>query len=120
MQRYKREFRDADVVLFEPNKHDAEMFFTNMFSYASRRRLAEHAYQKTRKELFARRHALAPVLARHGVGIRVDVLTDPERHLVRGMQRRRPLIAATETTARLAESLDDLERWLTSYAAAPG
>jgi hypothetical protein len=36
------------------------------------------------------------------------------------MQRRRPLIAATETTARLAESLDDLERWLTSYAAAPG
>jgi predicted acylesterase/phospholipase RssA len=119
MQRYKREFRDADVVLFEPNKHDAEMFFTNMFSYASRRRLAEHAYQKTRKELFARRHALAPVLARHGVGIRVDVLADPDRHLVRGMHRRRLLIPAMETTARLAESLDDLERWLASYAPAP-
>jgi predicted acylesterase/phospholipase RssA len=120
MQRYKREFRDADVVLFEPNKHDAEMFFTNMFSYASRRRLAEHAYQKTRNELFARRHVLAPILARHGVGVRVDVLTDPDRHLVRGMHRRRALIGATETTARLTESLDDLERWLASCAPAPG
>ncbi len=88
MQRYQREFRDADVVLFEPNKHDAEMFFTNMFSYASRRRLAEHAYQKTRKELFARRHALAPILARHGVGLRLDALSDPDRHLVRGLRKR--------------------------------
>jgi len=120
MQRYKREFRDADVVLFEPNKHDAEMFFTNMFSYASRRRLAEHAYQKTRKELFARRHALAPVLARHGVALRLDVLTDPDRHLVRGMRRRRLLSRATETTARLGESLDDLDRWLATTAAAAG
>lgn len=118
MQRYKREFRDADVVLFEPNRHDAEMFFTNMFSYASRRRLAEHAYQKTRKELFARRHALAPLLARHGVGIRLDALTDPDRHLVRGVRRRRPLVRATEVTGRLAESLDDLERWLAGAAAA--
>ncbi|MFO1363206.1 MAG: patatin-like phospholipase family protein [Burkholderiales bacterium] len=118
MQRYKREFRDADVVLFEPNRHDAEMFFTNVFSYASRRRLAEHAYQKTRKELFARRHALAPLLARHGVGIRLDALTDPDRHLVRGVRRRRPLVRATEVTGRLAESLDDLERWLAGAAAA--
>lgn len=117
MQRYKREFRDADVVLFEPNRHDAEMFFTNMFSYASRRRLAEHAYQKTRKELFARRHALAPVLARHGVGIRLDALTDPDRHLVRGVRRRRQLVRGTEITGRLVDALDDLERWLASAAA---
>jgi predicted acylesterase/phospholipase RssA len=120
MQRYKREFRDADVVLFEPNRHDAEMFFTNMFSYASRRRLAEHAYQKTRKELFARRHALAPILGRHGVGIRLDALTDPDRHLVRGARRARSLSRAMEITAGLAESLDDLERWLASGAPAAG
>ncbi len=117
MQRYRREFRDADVVLFEPNRHDAEMFFTNIFSYASRRRLAEHAYQKTRKELFARRHALAPVLARHGVGIRLEALTDPDRHLVRGVRRRRPLARGTEIAGRLVDSLDDLERWLARAAA---
>jgi predicted acylesterase/phospholipase RssA len=120
MQRYEREFRDADVVLFEPNRHDGEMFFTNMFSYASRRRLAEHAYQKTRKELFARRHALAPVLARHGVGMRLDALTDPDRHLVRGARRARSLSRGMEITASLAESLDDLERWLASGAVAAG
>ena len=109
------------MVLFEPNKHDAEMFFTNIFSYASRRRLAEHAYQKTRKELFERRHELAPVLARHGVGLRLDVLTDPDRHLVRGMRRRRlAQQRRRETTARLGDSLDDLDRWLASTAAAAG
>jgi NTE family protein len=60
------------VVLFEPNSDDAEMFFTNMFSYASRRRLCEHAYQKTRIELYRRRHELGPILARHGIRIRLE------------------------------------------------
>ncbi len=112
MQRYQREFPGADVVLFEPNRHDAEMFFTNLFSYASRRRLAEHAYQKTRKELFERRHELGPVLGRHGIAIRLDAVTDPDRHLVRGARLPAPLVAGTKTTARLADTLDDLERWL--------
>ena len=116
MQRYQREFPGADVVLFEPNKHDHEMFFTNIFSYASRRRLAEHAYQKTRKELFERRHELEPVLARHGIAIRLDVVTDPDRHLVRGAKARAPLVAGTRIAARLADTLDDLERWLARAA----
>ena len=118
MPRYKRDFPGADVVLFEPNRHDADMFFTNLFSYSSRRRLAEHAYQKTRKELFERRHELAPLLARHGVSIRLDVVTEPDRHLVRGVRRRKPLLAATAAARRLAETLDDLERWL-ALARAP-
>ena len=118
MSRYRREFPGADVVLFEPNRHDAEMFFTNMFSYSSRRRLAEHAYQKTRQELFARRHALAPVLARHGLGLRLDALTDPDRHLVRGLRRRRMLGGGLDAAARLRSTLDDLERWL-AHALAP-
>ena len=86
MQRYQREFPDADVVLFEPNKHDHEMFFTNIFSYASRRRLAEHAYQKTRKELFERRHEL-------GAGARAARHRDPAR-------RRSPIRTGTWCAAR--------------------
>jgi predicted acylesterase/phospholipase RssA len=112
MQRYRREFPAADVVLFEPNRHDHAMFFTNIFSYASRRRLAEHAYQKTRTELFERRHELGPVLARHGIAIRLDVVTDPDRHLVRGARPRAALVPGTRVAARLADTLDDLERWL--------
>jgi NTE family protein len=51
MERYAREFPDADVVLFEPAQDDAVMFFANMFSYADRRRLAEHAYLHTLADL---------------------------------------------------------------------
>ena len=47
MERYAREFPDADVVLFEPAQDDEVIFFANMFSYADRRRLAEHAYRHT-------------------------------------------------------------------------
>jgi len=112
MQRYETEYPDADIVLFEPNRDDAEMFFTNIFSYASRRRLAEHAYQKTRKELLERRHALAPMLARHGIAIRFDVLTDPHRHLVKRLARRKAPVAAQAATERLTHCLDDLGRWL--------
>ena len=37
MERYAREFPDADVVLFEPAQDDEVIFFANMFSYADRR-----------------------------------------------------------------------------------
>ena len=111
-ERYAIEYRDADVVLFEPNRHDHEMFFTNVFSYASRRRLAEHAYQKTRQELFERRHQLAPVLARHGITFDLDALRDPARELVRGVKKPRPPRGAMAIARRLAHTLDDLERYL--------
>jgi predicted acylesterase/phospholipase RssA len=119
MQRYETDYPDADIVLFQPNRDDADMFFTNIFSYASRRRLAEHAYQKTRKELFERRHELGPLLARHGITIRLDVLADAHRHLVRRHARRRAPLDAKAAVDRLARSLDDLERWLALRAGTP-
>jgi predicted acylesterase/phospholipase RssA len=113
MGKYATEFADADVILFEPNRDDADMFFTNVFSYASRRRLSEHAYQKTRAEIFRRRHELSPILARHGIRLRLDVLTDPERRLLAGDGRKRRRLSAAEVaTGRLGECLDDLQRWL--------
>jgi NTE family protein len=116
MERYESDYPDADIVLFQPNRDDAEMFFTNIFSYASRRRLAEHAYQKTRRELFERRHELGAVLARHGVTIRLDVLADSYRHLVKRHAPRRAPMAAKAAIDRLARSLDDLERWMALQA----
>ncbi|MDK9698210.1 MAG: patatin-like phospholipase family protein, partial [Siculibacillus sp.] len=55
MDRYRNEYPDADVVLFEPNHADAEIFFANIFSYASRKRLAQHAYERTLADLRRRR-----------------------------------------------------------------
>ena len=67
MGRYAKEFPDADVVLFEPAQDDEVIFFANMFSYADRRTLAEHAYRHTLSELRRRASELGPILARHGV-----------------------------------------------------
>ena len=74
MERYAREFPDADVVLFEPAQDDEVIFFANMFSYADRRRLAEHAYRHTLNELRRRADELGPILARHGVELDRSVL----------------------------------------------
>jgi predicted acylesterase/phospholipase RssA len=113
MAKYRIEYKNADVVLFEPNSDDPEMFFTNMFSYASRRRLCEHAYQKTRTELYRRRHELAPILARHGMRIRLDLLKE-KRSLVHHdigdhAEKEDTLLAVGH---RLGDSLGELERWL--------
>jgi predicted acylesterase/phospholipase RssA len=117
MGKYATEFKDADVILFEPNRDDADMFFTNVFSYSSRRRLSEHAYQKTRAELYRRRDELAPILARHGISILVDVLEDSQRRLITSRATARKRTAVTAATSRLTDSLDRLDRWLAKRSA---
>jgi predicted acylesterase/phospholipase RssA len=83
MDRYRTDYPDADVLVFEPEPGDTEMFFTNVFSYSARRRLSEHAYQKTRADLRRRMGEIEPILARHGIGIDHDVLADKTRMLAR-------------------------------------
>jgi predicted acylesterase/phospholipase RssA len=115
MERYKTAYPDTDIVLFQPNRSDADMFFTNLFSYSSRRRLCEHAYQKTRQELWERRHELAPRLAQHGITINIGVLRDESLTLVKSIRRQREALLEFEsaTAARqLTHTLDDLERYL--------
>lgn len=114
LAKYDIEYKDADVILFEPSPDDADMFFTNMFSYADRKRLSEQAYRKTREELLRRHDELAPKLARHGVSINRAVLTDPHRSLARRMARlKRSRARAMGLTAlRLSDTLDELARAL--------
>jgi predicted acylesterase/phospholipase RssA len=121
MERYKTAYPEADIVLFQPNRSDADMFFTNLFSYSGRHRLCEHAYQKMRRELWERRHELAPTLARHGISIDAAVLRDEKRTLVRSLRRRRQYridSAASRTARSLAHTLDDLQRWLAGHGVA--
>ena len=82
------------VVLFEPNRYDAEMFFTNIFSYSSRRRLAEHAYQKTREELLRAATSSRRCSRATASDCSLDALRDPDRHLVRAMRRAARLLRA--------------------------
>ncbi len=101
MGRYAREFPDADVVLFEPAQDDEVIFFANMFSYADRRRLAEHAYRHTLNELRRRADELGPILARHGVALDRSVLERGGRTAPKPSQ-----------TGKLWDSVQPLEKTL--------
>ncbi|MES2150163.1 MAG: patatin-like phospholipase family protein [Pseudomonadota bacterium] len=105
MANYERSHPQVDILLFQPNQDDAELFFTNIFSYANRRRMCEQAYQNTRLVLLQRRAELAPKLARHGLKLKLSVLRDTSLTLVEPTPSRKAL-------ARLGQVLDDLERYL--------
>ncbi|MES2263290.1 MAG: patatin-like phospholipase family protein [Pseudomonadota bacterium] len=95
----------VDILLFQPSEDDAELFFTNIFSYNNRRRMCEQAYQNTRLMLWQQRVPLARKLARHGMRLKLPVLRDTSLTLVRQQPPRRAV-------ARLGAALDDLERYL--------
>jgi NTE family protein len=107
LARYSRQYPDIDQLVFEPNARDAELFFTNAFSFSSRRRICEIAYRNTLADL--RRHAdtLRPQLAAHGIHLRKDILADERRSVLDGIS---PPSRDTETTARLRRALDDVEQ----------
>lgn len=109
MERYAKQFPDADVVLFEPSRDDAEMFFTNVFSYSGRKRLSEHAYQHTRRELLRRCDELAPIFARHGVTINRAALEDPERSLLDPRRRPRPRGPLTRMADDLGQAVKRID-----------
>ena len=117
MEKYRRQYPHADVILFEPDREDAEMFFASIFSYSQRRRLCAAAYEKTRQNLVARADFLAPKLARHGIALRTARLADRHRGVGDALFDPRPLHAKPGTSVRrtardLAHTLNALERWL--------
>ena len=116
LQKYQTLYEDCDVVLFEPNKDDAKMFFTNLFSYSTRKQVCEHAYQGTRRDLLKRRYELEPIFAKYGITINFEVLKDQTRTLdsrlfKRGEQipKRQRLDAAT---LDLADTLAELDGFI--------
>jgi predicted acylesterase/phospholipase RssA len=107
MRTYKQDYPHTDVLLFEPDRGDDDLFFKNVFRYTDRERLVEHAYRRTRRDLLANADRLKRLLGRHGIQLRLDVLEDPRRtfqHAVRERQRRRQPL-----TGELHVVLDRLE-----------
>lgn len=84
-QKYRSSHPDADLVLLEPDPWDEEIFFTNIFSYASRNALSEHAYQVTRRDLLNKAELLEPILAERGLRLRKERLKDESRTLRRSI-----------------------------------
>jgi len=105
MRGYARSHPNVDILFFEPDHRDAELFLANTFSYRHRRELAEHAYQTIRANLLHRAPKLQEQLARHGLSLDMDRLLDPTRRLVD--------IWDTPSRTRLQRSLLHLEEILT-------
>jgi hypothetical protein len=103
--KYAQQYPSTDQLVFEPDEDDGEMFYTNVFSYASRERVCEMAFRNTLRDLSQRRRVLEPMFARHGLRLR-EALDDPSRSVMDGIG---PAPRRTEATARLARALDEIE-----------
>ncbi len=119
MEKYGTQYPQADILLFEPDREDADMFFANIFSYAQRKHLCAAAFAKTRANLLARAATLAPRLARHGIRLRLDRLGEAHRDVRVALVDPRPLHTRAaghndvrQTARDLSHTLDQLARWL--------
>ena len=109
LARYPGQYPHIDQIVFEPNADNRELFYTNIFSFAARRRISQLAYRNTLADLRKRRAELEPVLARHGIRLRADVIADRPRSIIAHLP---PQPRATETTAILDRALDEIEHRL--------
>jgi predicted acylesterase/phospholipase RssA len=103
MASYRIRYPAADSLLLEPDRNDERLFFTNVFRYAGRKQLADHAYQRTRADLLAQAGVLGPMLRRHGLRLNTAVLRD---------RRRTFSTAGAERAARTRHAARDLSRAL--------
>ena len=110
MASYGARFPRADTLLFEPDRHDETLFFTNVFRYSGRRRLAEHAYQQTRRDLLAHSTALGRLLRPHGLQLDLDRLRARRRTFAAAGRER--TAHARRMTTDLRGALTRLERLL--------
>lgn len=108
MAKYRSDFPDSTVVLFEPHRSDSHMFFENVFSFANRRDVVAHAYRATMADIAGRGEAFAEGLARHGLTIREEVVQAASHA---GEQPRQGSPAD-----RLEQTLDQLGDWLSRRA----
>lgn len=107
---YQDRFPRAEILVLEPDRGDRRMFFANVFRYADRRRLVDHAFQSTRRDLSRHARELAPVLERHGLGLNRRALADRSRSFHAALARQRR--ADREVARTLTTTLNRLERLL--------
>ena len=107
---YETRYSDRDVLVFEPRRDDYTMFFSNVFSFANRKAVCEHAYLSTRRKLWRNRRRLEPLLDRYGIRLRTDLLEDPNRDLWESVRlhERRPA-ATSHVKSRLDKALARVE-----------
>ncbi len=116
---YEASHPQTDIVLFEPDHRDGELFLANIFGYGQRRELAEHAYQSTRADLRARRTTLNATLARHGLALNDAALDDASGRLLAAVDSRRARGAKAAAKAAAQKATQDATRLAVKKSANP-
>ncbi len=107
---YQDRYQQTDLLLIEPDPDDAEIFFTNVFSYSSRHQLCEHAYQRTLEDLRTQRESLNRVLPQLGMRLREELLDGEDQHFDSGLKAVRG--GASGLTSKLDDTLLELQALL--------
>lgn len=109
MGKYSTEYPKADLVLIEPDRDDTAMFFTNVFSLRDRQEMVEHAYQTVRRDLLKHAEELEPILKRHGLALKENVLNDRSRSFQSRLEEEHHKLSRSAVANRLDEALDKLQ-----------
>lgn len=111
-KKYEHTHPEADLLLIEPECDDTRLFFSNIFSFQNRQEVCEHAYQSTRRHLRARADEIAPMLERHGLALRTNVLEDDRQLYDSSLPSPAEAASRTDENARPTEVLRDADRVL--------
>lgn len=110
-RRYGLRYENTDILLIEPDRDDYRMFFTNIFSFRSRRAVCEHAFKATLRQLSRRRDELKPMLEKHQLVLRTDLLDNLE-HLDLWKEVGLRSKKNHKTMKQLDQALDRLQSWI--------
>lgn len=100
----RQRFPDVDIILIEPDRHDALIFREHSMRYSSRHILAQHGQRMVSHHLTAHYPSYQPMLAYHGINL-PNRPTDDEQSTAAD---KAPVVAS------LSETLNDLDRLLNS------
>jgi predicted acylesterase/phospholipase RssA len=117
LEAYESRYAGRDLMVFEPLRDDYDVFFSNVFSFAKRKAVCQHAYRSTRIKLWRNRDRIGSVLARHGLRLRTELLDDLDRdlwqHIGLGRSRRD---LRSPLARRLNHALEQVDRLVDDMA----
>lgn len=97
---------DVDIILVEPRHDDEHLFVFNLMDYASRERIARHAFETVAIDLVTRFPEYKKVLGRHGIKLNRNRLIDQLQTIVEGAEPRFLEAAQASDSAGAASGRD--------------
>jgi NTE family protein len=104
LKQVRRAHPEVDIILIEPRRTDARMFFDNPMRFSSRMQIARHGYQSVLVELDENYRRNRDVLARHDMTIRRSLLHEQLRLVKRAAYD--PRVVSQVLQARVAQPLE--------------